>query len=164
MVTGGALFLPLTPKVLRDLVEVSLAAPEELTQITVVMGLPPAPFVPAELVGTPAVLVLPVHAGDPQAGAAAMAPFRALATPIIDMVGPMPYAGMYQLTADAAEPGPAVVRSAFTPRPGRGRSRRSSTHHSRPEGAATMTQIRVLGGAMARVPAGATAFAHRTTP
>ena len=33
-----------------------------LTQITMVMGIPPAPFVPAGLVGSPAIVVLPVHA------------------------------------------------------------------------------------------------------
>jgi FAD/FMN-containing dehydrogenase len=37
-------------------------------------------------------------------------------------------------------------------------------HHSSPASAATVTQLRVLGGAMARVPAGATAFAHRASP
>ena len=33
--------------------------------------------------------------------------------------------------------------------------------HTSPAGAAAMTQLRVLGGAMGRVPADATAFAHR---
>ena len=59
----------------------------------------------------------------PRPGAAAMAPFRALATPLIDMVGPMPYAGMYQLTAGGAAPGAEVVRSAFLRRPRRGGGR-----------------------------------------
>jgi FAD/FMN-containing dehydrogenase len=150
--------------VLQDLVEVSMAAPEELTQITFVMGIPPAPFVPAELVGTPAVVVMPVYAGDPQAGAVAMAPFRSIATPIMDMVGPMPYIGMYQLTAGGSEPGPGVVRSSFLGGLDATGAEAIVEHHSAPEGAATMTQIRVLGGAMARVPVDATAFAHRTAP
>jgi FAD/FMN-containing dehydrogenase len=33
-----------------------------------------------------------------------------------------------------------------------------------PSSPAAMTQIRILGGAMARVPAGATAFVHRSAP
>ena len=115
MVTGGMLVLPLTHQVLRDLVDASVAAPEELTQITFVMGLPPAPFVPPEAVGMPAVLVMPVHAGPLEDGTAAMAPFRAIATPLADMVGPMPYPAMYQLTAGGEQPGPGVVRSAFMP-------------------------------------------------
>ena len=68
MVTGGMLVLPLTAQVLRDLVDASVAAPEELTQITFVMGLPPAPFVPPQAVGMPAVVVMPVHAGSLDAG------------------------------------------------------------------------------------------------
>jgi FAD/FMN-containing dehydrogenase len=164
VVTGGALFLPLSAQVLRDLVEVSLAAPDELTQITFVMGIPPAPFVPAELVGTPAVVVMPVYAGDPESGAAAMAPLRSIATPIMDVVGPMPYVGMYQLTAGGAEPGPAVVRSTFMGGLDAAGAEAIVAHHTAPEGAASMTQLRVLGGAMARVPATATAFAHRTAP
>jgi FAD/FMN-containing dehydrogenase len=163
-VTGGALFLPLTSRVLQDLVEVSMAAPDELTQIAFVMALPPAPFVPAELVGTPAVGVMPVHAGDPEAGVAAMAPLRSIATPIADLVGPMPYMGMYQLTAGAAEAGPAVVRSAFVGGLDAAAADAIVERHTSPAGAAAMTQIRVLGGAMGRVPAGATAFAHRGAP
>ena len=128
MVTGGALFLPLTREVLRGLVDASVEAPDELTQITFVMRLPPAPFVPPELVGTPAVVVMPVHAGPLDEGAAAMAPFRALATPLIDMVGPMPYPAMYQLTAEGEQPGPGVVRSSFAPDlDASGRSTRSSS-------------------------------------
>jgi len=163
-VTGGMLVLPLTARVLVDLVEASMEAPEELTQITMVMGLPPAPFVPAELVGTAAVVVMPVHSGDLDVGAAAMAPFRALATPLADMVGPMPYIGMYQLTAGAAEPGPAVVRTAMLGGLDLAAAEAIVAHHTSPEGAATMTQVRVLGGAMSRVPADATAFAHRQAP
>jgi FAD/FMN-containing dehydrogenase len=161
VVTGGALFLPLSARVLQDLVEVSAAAPEDLTQITNVMAMPPAPFVPAELVGTPAVIVLLVHAGDPEAGAAAVGPFRALATPLVDMVGPMPYPAMYVLTAGGEQPGPSVVRSTFLPGLSRPAAEAIVHRHGSPEGQLAMTQLRVLGGAMARVPADATAFAHR---
>ena len=56
-----------------------------------------------------------------------MAPFRAIATPLADMVGPMPYPGMYQLTAEGEHPGPGVVRSSFMPDlDASGRSTRSS--------------------------------------
>lgn len=162
-VTGGMLVLPLDAAVLRGVVEASIEAPEELTQITMVMGLPPVPGVPAELVGTPIIAVLPVHAGDPEAGAAAMAPFRALATPYIDMVGPMPYPGMYQLTAGASEPGAEVVRSSFLPDLGDAALDAIVAMHREPVGPnrVQLTQIRVLGGAVARVPEAATAFAHR---
>ena len=61
----------------------------------------------------PALVVMPVYAGDLEAGQAAMAPFRSIATPIADLVGPMPYTGMYELTAQAATPSAEVFRSTF---------------------------------------------------
>jgi FAD/FMN-containing dehydrogenase len=161
MVTGGALFLPLTREVLRGLVEASVEAPDELTQISMVMPIPPAPFVPPELVGTPAVVVMPVHAGPLDEGAAAMAPFRALATPLIDMVGPMPYPAMYQLTAEGEHPGPGVLRSSFAPDLTERAIDAIVERHSTPQPIMGFTQLRVLGGAMGRVPGNATAFAHR---
>jgi FAD/FMN-containing dehydrogenase len=161
MVTGGALALPLTRHVLRGLIEASEAAPESVTQITTVMALPPAPFVPADAVGTPAVVVLPVHAGDPADGAAAMAPFRALATPIADLLGPIPYPAIYGFTQGAEQPGPSVTRSSFLPSLSDAAIDAILDRYASPAGAMTMTQLRVLGGAMARVPSDATAFAHR---
>jgi FAD/FMN-containing dehydrogenase len=161
LVTGGALALPLTREVLRGLVDVSETAPEALSQITTIMALPPAPFVPADAVGTPAVVVLPVHAGDPADGEAVMAPFRALAAPIADLLGPIPYPAIYRFTEAAEQPGPSVTRSSFLPAMTEGAIDAILDHYATPAGAMTLTQLRVLGGEMARVPSDATAFAHR---
>jgi FAD/FMN-containing dehydrogenase len=109
-------------------------------------------------------MVLPVHAGDLEAGQAAMAPFRALATPLMDMVGPMPYVGMYELTAGASQAAPEVVRSAFLGGFDEAAAEAIVAHHRSPAAVASISQLRVLGGAMARVPSGATAFAHRDAP
>ena len=50
------------------------------------MPIPPAPFVPAELVGTPSLVIMFVWSGDdPAGGQAALQPFRDVATPLIDM-------------------------------------------------------------------------------
>ena len=160
-VTGGALLLPLSSDVLLRVAEVAAVAPEELTTITFAMGLPPAPFVPPALVGTPAVVVMLVHAGDLRAGEAAIAPFRAITTPLLDLVGPMPYPAIYQLTEGGSQPSPSVVRSAFLARLDEAAADAIVARHTSPEGQPAMTQLRVLGGAMARVPSDATAFAHR---
>jgi len=109
----------------------------------------------------PAVVVMPVHAGPIEDGIAAMAPFRAIAPALADLVGPMPYPAMYQLTAEGEHPAPSVLRSAFLPDLDATALDAIVERHSSPAGAAAMTQLRVLGGAMGRVPAGATAFAHR---
>jgi FAD/FMN-containing dehydrogenase len=93
-----------------------------------------------------------------------MASFRALATPLIDMVGPMPYPAQYQFTAEGEAPSAGVLRSSFLPDLSDAALDAIVERHSSPAPGMPMLQLRVLGGAMARVPADATAFAHRDTP
>ncbi len=161
IVLGGALFLPATSDVLRGLVEVSKAAPDELTMIAFVMGTPPLPMIPAEAHGRLSVAIMPVFAGDLEAGQAAMAPFRALAEPIADLVGPMPYTAMYELTKEASAPSSEVIRSLFAHDLDAASADTIMDFMTRPSSPMAIAQIRVLGGAMGRVPNDATAFAHR---
>jgi FAD/FMN-containing dehydrogenase len=159
-VIGGALFLPATKATLRGLVDAAKAAPDELTMIAFVMQAPPLPMIPAEAHGQLVLMILPVYAGDLEEGQKAMAPFRALAEPVADLVGPMPYVGMYQLLADAAAPAADVTRSLFAHDLDDAAIGTILERMARPSGM-TLTQLRVFGGAMARVPNDATAFAHR---
>ncbi len=159
-VTGGMLILPATPDVIEGIVAESEAAPEELSGMVSVMKAPPLPFVPAEHHGGPIVLALLAHAGPPEEGEHVLAPFRALATPIADLLRPMPYADLFPPSDEDYRPS-AVVRTMFVGSVGR---RAAETIVERVEGATApmaVTQLRVLGGAMARVPADATAFPHR---
>ncbi|HEX7172186.1 MAG TPA: FAD-binding oxidoreductase, partial [Candidatus Limnocylindria bacterium] len=94
-VLGGALFLPATRDVVRSLVPIASSAPEELTVIAELMAAPPVPFIPAEHHGKPTLVVLFVYAGEPEEGHAAIAPFRAVATPYGEAVMPMPYPDIY---------------------------------------------------------------------
>jgi FAD/FMN-containing dehydrogenase len=160
-ILGGALFMPATSDVLRSLVPTAAAAPEELSTVAFLMHIPPAPFVPAELVGTPSLVVMFVWSGDPAEGQAALAPFRAVATPLIDMAMPMPYPGIYQLTAQGERRGFAVHRSRFLDTLDDAAIDATLAAMAAPSSPTAMVQLRVLGGAMARVPADETAFAHR---
>ena len=160
-ILAGALFLPATPEVLRNLVPTAQASPDELTTIASVMHLPPLPFVPAEQVGKLSVAVMFVWSGEADAGHAALVPFRALATPLAEMVAPMPYPGIYQLLAEAEKRGYASHRSRFLDELDDDAVDAILTAMAAPSSPAAMVQIRVLGGAMARVPNDATAFAHR---
>ncbi|HEU5363252.1 MAG TPA: FAD-binding oxidoreductase [Gaiellaceae bacterium] len=160
LVTGGMLALPATPETLAGLVRALDAAPEELSAIVNVLLAPPLPFVPPELVGTPLALALLVHAGPLDEGAEAFSPLRALAAPVADFVRPLPFREMF--TAETPNVLPrAVVRTFFSDsldEPVAGellRRLRTSTAQ------VPAAQIRVLGGAAARVPVEATAFAHR---
>jgi len=159
-ILGGALFLPLTRDVLRSLVPIAASAPEELTTIAMIMPVPPMPFVAEEHHGKPSVFLMFVHAGDPAAGQAALAPFRAVATPYGEAAMPMPYPGIYEFTAEGGARHASTTRSLFmdTLDDESVDAILSALEDAPP---ASMVQLRVLGGAMGRVPAGATAFAHR---
>jgi FAD/FMN-containing dehydrogenase len=161
-VLGGALFLPVTREVLAGLVPVAEAAPEELTTIAFIMATPPLPFVPAELHFKPSVILMFVHASDDvAAGQAALEPFRALATPLAEGVFPMPYPGIYDFTAEGGKPGAGVTRSVMLDALDDETIDTILTRVASPSSPAAISEVRVLGGAMARVPADATAFAHR---
>jgi hypothetical protein len=67
------------------------------------MHAPPAPFVPAELQGRPAVAVIAIFFGDLERGRSALAPLRAFGAPAADVVQPMPYCALQSLI-DAANP------------------------------------------------------------
>ena len=161
-VLGGALFLPVTREVLEGLVPAGAAAPEELTTITFIMATPPLPFVPAEHHFKPSAIVMFVHASDDiAAGQAALEPFRALATPLAEGVFPMPYPGIYDFTAEAGKPGPGVTRSVMLDGLDDETIDLMLSRIAAPSSPTAITEVRVLGGAMARVNSNATAFAHR---
>jgi FAD/FMN-containing dehydrogenase len=92
-IVGGLLILPATPDVIPSFVAEAEAAPDELSTIANVMPAPPLPFVPMEHHGRLVVMAMLVHISG--AGQRAIAPFRALATPIADMVRPMHYPEIY---------------------------------------------------------------------
>jgi len=159
-VLGGAVFLPPTRDVFRSLVPLAASAPEELTTIGFVMPIPPMPFVPQEHHGKMALALMFVYAGDPEAGRAAIAPFTAVAEPYAVAAMPMPYPAIYQFTAEGSRPHPSTTRSVFIDV----LDDESVDAIVDALGTAppmSMVQLRVFGGAMARVPVDATAFAHR---
>lgn len=160
IVGGGLLGLPATPEVVRAYARLAMEAPEELTTISMLMLAPPLPFIPEDKVGQPMLGIFMIYAGDPAEADAAVAPLRALAEPIVDMVGPMPYATIYELLKDVEMRRRERVRSSFFDDidPFVDGLLEQLTKSPSPMG---MFQIRPLGGQMARVPMEATAFSHR---
>jgi FAD/FMN-containing dehydrogenase len=159
-VVGGMLLLPATPDVIAGFVAAADNAPEELSTIANVMPAPPLPFVPAEHHGQLVVMATLAYAGDSEAGERAIAPFRALAEPLADMVRPMPYPEIFPPEPEDFRP-IATARTLFADSVDRDAAETILEHIRAATAPMAAAQLRVLGGAMARVPADATAFAHR---
>ena len=159
-IVGGMLMLPATAEVIASFIALAEAAPEELSTIANVMPAPPMPFVPAEYHGKLVIFAMLCYTGAVEAGARALAPFRALATPIVDMVKPCRYPEMYPPDDPDYHP-IATGRTMFMDSVDRGVAETIVEHLNASTAQMRVTQLRVLGGAMARVPVDATAFAHR---
>jgi hypothetical protein len=121
------------------------------------------PFLPPEVHGRLVIFAMMAFAGDDASAERALAPFRSLATPIADLVKPGPYAAMYPPEDPSYRP-TAVSRTLFVDSIDLPTSETILEHLSKSDAAMRVAQIRVLGGALARVPADATAYAHRSKP
>jgi FAD/FMN-containing dehydrogenase len=161
-VLGGILVLPATADVVARLIEALATAPEDLTAIVNVQTAPPAPFIPKEHHGTVVTWINLVHLGAQADAERAVARLRALAPPIADTVRPMRY--------------PEILPPQVAMRPLVVQHMRHLDTFAR-DMAATIVdalnassapvrvvQLRVLGGAVSRVPNDATAYAHRDRP
>jgi FAD/FMN-containing dehydrogenase len=118
------------------------------------------PFLPAELVGEPLVLAMLVHAGPLDEGASAIAPLRELAAPVADFVQPMPFNEMFTMPAQEAPPR-AVARTFFSDSLDLAAADELLARLRTSTALLPAAQIRVHGGAVARVSSDATAFGHR---
>jgi FAD/FMN-containing dehydrogenase len=142
-VVGGMLLLPATPEVVAGFIAAAQAAPDELSTIANIMPAPPLPFIPAEQHGKLVVMGMLCYAGEAEAGQRAM-----------------PYPGMYPPEEEGFHP-TAVVHTMFLDRVDGDAAGTILEHLAASDAPVRVAQLRVLGGAMARVPAEATAFAHR---
>ena len=161
-IVGGILILPATPESIVGWAAASESAPEELSTIATVMKAPPMPFLPEAAHGKVVVLGMIVHIGGGEAGERAVAPFRELAEPLADMLKEMPYPGIYMEEEGEFHP-VASDRTMFLDRVDQDVAAAMLDRIRSSDAMMAAAQFRVLGGAMARVPADATAFAHRSS-
>lgn len=104
---GGMLLYPRAqaPGVLRHVRDFLRDAPREVYGGAVFMHAPPAPFVPADLQGAPAVAVLAGYAGTVEDGAEALAALKAYGSPAVDLIGPTTYLDLQAITDPGNPPG-----------------------------------------------------------
>jgi FAD/FMN-containing dehydrogenase len=161
-IVGGLLVLPATPETISGFLAAAEAAPEELSTIANILPAPPLPFLAPDHHGRLVIMATLAYAGHLEAGQRAVAPLRALAAPLADLVRPMPYPQLYPPEEAGYHP-TAVVRTMFVDAIDHQATAAIVEHLQAATAPMRAAQLRVLGGAMARVPAEATAFAHRTS-
>jgi FAD/FMN-containing dehydrogenase len=161
-VTGGMLILPATSSSIASFVAAAAAAPAELSTIANVMPAPPLPFIPAEQHGKTVIFAMLLHVGPHDDAQRVLAPFRSIATPMVDQVRPMALADIYP--PDEGFRPLAAYRNMFVETVDEVVAARMLDQLRASTAQMAVVQIRVLGGAMAEVPADATAFAHRASP
>jgi FAD/FMN-containing dehydrogenase len=162
-IVGGMMILPATPASIAGFIAEAEAAPDELSTIANVMPAPPMPFLAEEDHGRPIIMALMAWAGDVKEGELIMDRFRALAAPIVDMVKAMPYPEIYPPEDEAYHP-IAAGRTMFVDSIDENVAGSILDYLATSSAMMRVAQLRVLGGAMSRVPGDATAFAHRNSP
>lgn len=162
--TGGMMCLPATPETVAGFIAAATAAPEALSTIANVMPAPPMPFLPEAVHGKLVILAMLAYAGEDAAAEAALAPFRTLATPYADFVKAGPYMTTMYPPEDPDYHPLAVMQSLYMNRVGLAEATEIVDRLTNCDAAFRVAQIRVLGGAIARVAPDATAYAHRSAP
>jgi len=163
-VVGGVLLMPATPESVAGVVAAADAAPPELTVIAMVMTAPPMPMIPAEWHGRVVVMANACWSGPIGEAEAALAPLRDVAAraggALLDGLRTAPYPSLLE---GGPQGGPVVATGRTFVADGLDESAAAHLLEQLESSDAMMraAQLRVLGGAVADVPADATAYAHR---
>lgn len=153
------------PMVLRAWRDFVATAPDEVSSVGIFWSVPEDEHFPRELWRRPIVVPATVYAGPIEEGERLMQPLRELATPLLDLSGPMPYTALQAAfdpffpegrryywkstyVDDLSDAAIEAMVAAATARP---------SHH-------TGCALWHLGGAVARVGATETAYGRRDAP
>ena len=159
-IVGGIMMLRANAGIIESFVAEAETAPEELSVIVNVMLAPPMPFIPQEYHGQLVIMAMMVYAGKVDSGEQTVKTFRSLAKPVMDMVGAKKYPQMFE-GPEGPHPVAGSVKNMFIDKVDKRTSEMIVDYLNASTASMAVTQLRVLGGAMARIPADATAYAHR---
>jgi FAD/FMN-containing dehydrogenase len=167
IVLGGMLMYPaaMAGELVRFWRDFMSAAPDEVGSAVAFLTAPPADFVPEPVRGQPIVGVIVCYAGPVEQGHDVLAPLLEFGPPAVNMVQPMPYTAVQQMTDEGSPDGmqnywtgdflaelPDEAVDALT------------GLATRPVSPLTQIILMAGGGAIARVPDDATAFGERRAP
>jgi FAD/FMN-containing dehydrogenase len=135
--------------------------PDELCTMAAFLYAPPEPFIPPEVHGTPIFAIACFHLDLEGSAEDDLRPLRDL-DPAVDLLGPMPYAAIQGMFDAGAPRGSRNYwRSGYVDALSDGAIDAILAHTSKLPRPMSQVHIHQLGGAMSRVPGGATAFGNR---
>jgi FAD/FMN-containing dehydrogenase len=164
IVLAGPVFHPLedAPDVLRFYREFIARAPEELTTIFELSVAPPLPFLPEEVHGKPIVMVGACYAGSPEEGVEVVRPLKEFGSPIVDLLEPKPYLALQSMFDPLVPHGwHRYWKSVELPPLTDDAIETLIEHASALTSPKSYCIVFQLGGALARVAEGETAFSQR---
>ncbi len=104
-IIGGPIVWPASEaeRVLDAFRRVTESAPRELTLVAVRRNAPPAPWLPESAHGTPIVMIVACHSGDPAQAAADLEPITSIGEPLANLIQAREYTAQ-QTLLDATQP------------------------------------------------------------
>jgi FAD/FMN-containing dehydrogenase len=166
-VTAGVVFYPgdQAAEILRFYRDWVEEAPDELTALVNLLTAPPAPFLPEEWHGKKLVAFVGMHCGSAEDGERAVRPLKELGDPVADLIGPLPYAAMQGLIDPLWGPGAhSYMKAGWLGGLDDGAIDALVRYHQTATSPKSEIHVHHMGGAVARVPAAATAFGDRSAP
>jgi FAD/FMN-containing dehydrogenase len=147
---------------LRFFRDFATEAADEFCGLAVIAHAPPLPFIDSEWHGRPVVMFAICWSGDLEAGERALAPMRAWESPLVDHVGTMPYAEWQRMQDPGTPRGHHYFwkTASFATLDDAALAGLAAMAHCLPT-LRSEIHLQHLGGAVARRPAGDTAFVHR---
>ena len=150
------------PEVLGRLRELAADAPDELGVMATLRLAPPLPMIPEELHGRPIIALVSCYAGPIDDGIALLRDIRQFRNPSLDAVAPKAYVAHQKMFDPALPHGDHYYwKSHKLPALSDEMIGVITEHAARVTSPLTTVPIFTQGGAVARVPEGATAYAHR---
>ena len=161
---GGCVFFPgeAAATVLHTWREWTATLTDATSTSVALLRLPPDPALPEPLRGRFVVQVRVVHLGSADEGAAVVAPMRAAATPLMDLIAELPYAAVDAVHMDPTTPMPIHDRGVtLGALPAQAVDALLAVAGPDVPAPLALVEIRLLGGAIGRRPAIPNAVAGR---
>jgi FAD/FMN-containing dehydrogenase len=166
-VYAGPIFFPgdASRDLLRTFRDWAGDAPDEITSLVNLTAAPPLPVIPAAWHGKKVAALVAVSTGPVEEGERLVSQLRAVAEPIADLLGPMPYTMMQSLLDPLWERGVhAYFKATNLERLDNELIDTLCALHLDTPGPQCEIHVHQMGGAVGRVADGATAFSERSMP